>query len=356
MVDYSKWDKMDIDDDDDDGPRKPRVTKLEGPSRIVLGAQQPPAAGAAATASKDASLSAVGLDYSKWDKLEVSDDDDDDDDDEAEQDDGDAPDAELWPRTAPGSAAAEMAADAREEDALDGEEMEQLRRAQQQGLVAPPPPAPAPVAAAAAASGGPDAGAAHAALVAKLSRNGAVREAYLWSQTDIDAEVSVLLPAGTRAKQLRVELVRDPTDNVSPANERQRLRVRLQGAGSGAARVAFEGSLAYPVAQPDEEDDELAWEVVDFEGGAAGRRALRVSLRKQAVPGVVVWWSRALVDEAEVDTLALPDRKRAPRVAEHAAVWDEAQRMFRERVAAREPQIIDVPELTGPEEPPDDES
>ncbi len=38
------------------------------------------------------------------------------------------------------------------------------------------------------------------------------------------------------------------------------------------------------------------------------------------------------------------------KVAEHQAVWDEAQRMFRERVAAREPTLIDVPGLTGPGE------
>ena len=40
-IDYAKWSKTTYDDDDDDdGPRKPRVTRLEGPSTITLGAKE----------------------------------------------------------------------------------------------------------------------------------------------------------------------------------------------------------------------------------------------------------------------------------------------------------------------------
>ena len=53
------------------------------------------------------------------------------------------------------------------------------------------------------------------------------------------------------------------------------------------------------------------------------------------VHGVVIWWARALLDEPELDTLSLPDRKRAPKANEAQAVWEEAQRMFRERAAER---------------------
>ena len=34
---YAKWDSLEVEDDDDDEPRRPRVTKLEGPSRLTIG-------------------------------------------------------------------------------------------------------------------------------------------------------------------------------------------------------------------------------------------------------------------------------------------------------------------------------
>ena len=41
-------------------------------------------------------------------------------------------------------------------------------------------------------------------------------------------------------------------------------------------------------------------QVTDYEPNSlGGRRALRITLRKRALPGVVVWWTRALATEAE---------------------------------------------------------
>ena len=40
--------------------------------------------------------------------------------------------------------------------------------------------------------------------------------------------------------------------------------------------------------------------MTDYEPNSlGGRRALRITLRKRALPGVVVWWTRALATEAE---------------------------------------------------------
>ena len=37
MVNYDKWDKLDISDDEDDKPRRANVTRLEGPSKVTFG-------------------------------------------------------------------------------------------------------------------------------------------------------------------------------------------------------------------------------------------------------------------------------------------------------------------------------
>ena len=97
-TDYSKWQGMQFDDDDDDDnrPRRPRVTKLDGPTRITMGDdlsfQQPATASAAPVphttlvASAKAPSKRDGLDYSKWDKFVVDDSDDEGPDDDAGSD------------------------------------------------------------------------------------------------------------------------------------------------------------------------------------------------------------------------------------------------------------------------------
>ena len=168
-MDYSKWDSLQCDDDDDDAPLgPPRVTRLEGPARVTIGgtggaatatlqppAKQPPAAKRGA------------LDYSKWDSLDVEDDDGDDEEDEDDEED---PHARAY-----------MASRAKPSQAL--------------APAPPPPPSGAETGAvSASASAAPQS---HESVLAKLTRNGARREAYLWRQTETDVELSVIVCVGT---------------------------------------------------------------------------------------------------------------------------------------------------------------
>ena len=182
----------------------------------------------------------------------------------------------------------------------------------------------------------------HEALVAKLTRNGARRERHLWRQTQADVELSVILPAGTKAKMLKIELL--PVDSEHP---RQRFSVHWNGKGpGGASGVCFEEELAYPVEEPTGEDlapgekDDLMWELSDFET-EAHERLLRVTLRKRAVHGVVIWWTRAIEGEEALDTTTLPDRKSGAKLAAQQTVWEEAMSLFKEKVANREKIVIE---------------
>ena len=268
------------------------------------------------------------IDYSKWDRMDADDDSPDDEDgedneDENDDDDDDDDDDDGGPKDS--FRAKEGEADAYERDALDPAELQ----AANELLVAPnmsaSPPSTLPPASKAQLSAEKQ-----AALEKALTRNGAHRGNYLWRQTKTEVEISVVLAAGTRAKELSVQL-------LNPADAKQRLLVSKRGANN----PEFDGTLAYAVGQPDDDSD-LAWEVTNFGGAEPCPRLLRVTLQKQTVPGVVIWWTRAFMHEEELDPLTFPDRQHTDRVKAQQDVWEQAQHMFRDRAAAIQPQTISI--------------
>ena len=346
LTDYAKWEKMefDEDDEDDDGgkPRKPRVTKLEGPARITLGApepsiavaaRQPPPATTASTAVMPAVMAAtnsgkkaaISFDYSKWDHIDS--------------------DEELSDDAAADGIDDRYGYDREDqeddyEDPLDVGEQQRLREVMAAADVVPPPPPPsaAPL----------DPTARYEALRSALTRNGAARESYLWRQTQGEVELCVLLPPGTRARAVRPELrEQDPQAGRRQTLVLNRVGAPANGVSSGVSGVIsgggdswFVGELAYPVTQPEASDD-LTWELTDFEPDG-GRRLLHVTFQKEMPNGVTVWWERALQGEAALDTTTLPDRKWADKLAKQQDSWQEAQRMFREKVKNRKKVPIDL--------------
>jgi len=325
VTDYKKWERMVLEEDDDDRPRRPRVTRLNGPSTVTLGAPppEPPLGTGPVPHTSGRSQPRDALDYSRWDKIDISSDEDEEDDGEEEEERAES-EAAACPSPAAGSGpVAVFDADAHDVDALDPEEEAQLRQLMSQpGVAAPPPPQPAKQAL-------PTAEAVLQERTASLSRNGAAREGHLWRQTESEVELALLLPPATRAKDLRPELRPSPEPAAAAS-------VLVHRSGAGAAPL-LEVQLAYPVELPDEED-ELAWEVTDYEPDSlGGRRALRITLRKRALPGVVVWWTRALATEAEIDPLSIPGRRRAAKAEGMQSVWEQAQAMFKQKVAERAP-------------------
>jgi len=352
VTNYSKWEAMDFDrdsDEEEDKPRKPRVTKLEGPSRITLGAPEPSAAamalqtvsgpsggsgsGSLMTASTSnmpkPAAESLATSYSKWDHFK--DDDEDLSSEEEEENDAIHSDDDAEGRGVlkePAQAAlASGGLEGDEEDALDEDEHKRLREMMSAAGVPPAamPDAPPVVA---------DPTALFEARRKALTRNGAAREAYLWRQTEKEVELCVLVPAGTRARELRPEL----RESDLLLHTRQMLVVHRAGGGG----AFFEGSLAYPVAQPDTAE-ELTWELSDYEPGPTGRRLLHVTLLKEA-PDCVrnIWWERALVGEDTLDTTVLPDRKWAEKLAAQQSTWQQAQQMFRDKVAQRQRVPIEI--------------
>jgi hypothetical protein len=79
MVDYSKWDNLDLSDEEEADRGRPRVTKYKKGSTITLGPNghhctaPAPAPATAAAPVANAAARDYSSDYSKWDSLDASD-------------------------------------------------------------------------------------------------------------------------------------------------------------------------------------------------------------------------------------------------------------------------------------------
>ena len=363
------------------------VTRLDGPSTIKLGGNGgcwsavPDSQIGAPAMAKKAAAAAAGkpvphtragakksrhdrLNYAKWDHLD--DDDDDDEQEEAEMEsrleeagDHDDDRDELSPEEL-------QKAQTLLKKLQDDEEKEKKSGASSSSSAAPPPPQL------------PPAMDKFVALRAKLTRNGALcAPTHLWRQTETEVELSILLPPNTKAKDLyppqlvppQEKFIQKPDGTIITASpstmdaSKQMIvvRGRFLGAGGvasslgGATPPFFSKSLAYPVEAVETEED-LQWEVSDYESKAdGGRRVLRISFKKTVPEGVVVWWDRAFVDDPKCDTMAFPDRKRAGNIKENAEIWEEANRAFKERVMSRGKIPIDAGGEEDDEESDEDE-
>ena len=287
MVDYSKWDNLDLGNDSDEEPAaperlkgQPRVTRLEPGTTVTMGPQgitavrPPPADGAAlavadgpapAPAPAPAASVAVAaaekkkakvLDYSKWDNLAVSD----SEEEESEEDEG----LEQWAET---QEAAATAAGKRWPGMDQHPPPAAAADADPQSTAAAAPaaaPAATAEAAAAAAAAAPAAAAEAAAAAdarsSKLtaatppasSKNGGRTQCYLWSQEKEDVSVAVLAPPGTAAKAVVVQL----------SDEKIKVGLRRTKANGGSTWL-ISGQLFHPAEAP-EDPTELDWEIRDL--------------------------------------------------------------------------------------------
>ncbi|QDZ17587.1 putative HSP20-like chaperone [Chloropicon primus] len=159
-----------------------------------------------------------------------------------------------------------------------------------------------------------------------LSRNGARCGSYLWSQDRTTCTLGVIVPRGSRASEVGVEL--SGFDYLGGTKRATCLSVVHRPSGT---RVG--GDLQCPCRA--EDDDLLAnWELKDLAGSTEKERVVLVELRKVSVAdNVVVWWKRLFKgeDEPEVDINSIEDRVQGGGQS-FAEVWNEAEKMFKEKL------------------------
>lgn len=156
---------------------------------------------------------------------------------------------------------------------------------------------------------------------------GVVADRYCWSQTKETIELHVFVPIATKANQLKV--------SVSETN----VKITV-----GDTPV-LSGDWEFKVT-PEEDPD---WELTHCHS----RRAVRLLVRKAPMPGgfsVAVWWSRVLKGDPSIEVRNIQGRKGNSEKAEQfAKAWGEAHAMFRENVKNRKPIPVDCAEAEQPD-------
>jgi len=321
MVDYSKWDKLDV--SDDEAPAKPQVHRFDAPQAVTIGGKDSQGSvQIQSQASQEAEAAPARNDGNE--AMEQ------DDDEPMEPD--DEPEAGMEP------------GEDRREDVLQCRELAEraLRRGDAAEAVrllekamgmggANCPGLEDILRAARLATGGgrpvtPQEHTGQSTGSTDPASGARVGDRYAWSQTKDSLEVNVFVEEGTKAKDVDVA--------VSEA----KVNIKVRGLS------VFEGEWEYKVL-PDEDPD---WEMVS----SNGQRAVRLTVRKADLPGgmsIVVWWQRVLKGEPAIDVSKIQGRKLEASES-FAKAWKEAHIQFKDRVKNRKPVPVPVDPSDGEED------
>ena len=375
MVNYDKWDKLEVSDDEEDtASRRATVTRLDAPSRVTFGGGvgknaievasssadvvTPGAAAAAATKRAPAS-SSHGTDYARFDAIarDVSDD---------EEEAREYYEDEAWEKAHgkkkemmsfardDACANADVDADTHCNPPVSGSRTTADETARRDSVRETRTEAFSENGGVESSAPGADASATTVGgSVSELKKNGASGAsgvALMWSQTKEEVTLSVVVPPGTRASDVTVRCTSDRVEVAVTAK-------REGKTDAGGAPLRFlSDAWTHPIdpePNDDDDDDEFNgrvfgdWEVCDWDPD--GSRVVRVTARKKTIGNSLVhWWNRGVKGGAPIDVAAIAARrdnvgkKNVARAEEARRVWDEATEAFKKKIKDREKITIDV--------------
>jgi hypothetical protein len=153
-----------------------------------------------------------------------------------------------------------------------------------------------------------------------------------WSQDRCNVVLRIGLPSTCHGKDLSVTLsgtIWSYADRHSASgDQRAMLKISIK------STKLFSSRIFYPIHYSEEDDDdagEVDWSI-DYLGKD---RFITIALHK-AVPmyGVTLWWRRPFEDMEEVDIERNSDQKKQSQL--FMETWDEAHRLFRSKIASGE--------------------
>lgn len=167
-------------------------------------------------------------------------------------------------------------------------------------------------------------------LLTKLTRNGQKCERYFWSQTREMATFVVVLPSLTiRGGNIYNFSISSTGSSDVPVDGAARLSFAVSTPATGVVE-RFSFSLRYPI-KVDEDIIDGCWQLHTLP--TQQLRLLVIELHKDPIGHqLYLWWDRACVGETPIDTTKLQDRSQermAPSSVQQ--VWDEAHEEFRRR-------------------------
>lgn len=155
---------------------------------------------------------------------------------------------------------------------------------------------------------------------------------HCWDQTKTDISIRLALPVGIRARDLTVRFL---DDNSQPPGQYGVVKRVV---------VAKSESTLYDLQFPfdvESNPDSLFWEVKDAQwSGKPQGPALCLDVKKKVHDGMAVWWDKPFTTFPAVDMSLVLDEKQQAKQAELRAAWDEAHRIFKEKVKEQQPMEI----------------
>lgn len=173
----------------------------------------------------------------------------------------------------------------------------------------------------------------------------------LWSQDRNEVNISIIYDCNTIAsKDIRVKIhgalsYQDRfsavgTENIIDGVEGS--KGKLIVTAKGCDEPLLQGYTGYPVYLPQDEE-EIDWEIDVTD---SNMKMIRITLLK-AVPmqGLTVWWSRPLIHFPEIDVVSgiegrTSSNSNKDKHDQWKQSWEEAHRMFKEKIKNKEKQII----------------
>lgn len=380
-IDYSKWDKMefsDCDDDDNDASdsnqisSKPIVTRLDQPTRVTFGGKQKEVTTTTVAAPSTSAKKGYGVDYSKWDKMDYGDADDGDDDDcSGDEDDfGNPPyQGHSPPDRSPVTTKSNEVGSRGEAAGTEtkGASFPRVTKDEDVNLALQPNETAAHIAIT-------DANALDVKKLRLLTINGGTfrdpisnRDTY-WSQDRYEVILSIVFDHSLLStRDIRVCVTgafsyKDRNSATASGGGDIAHSSSCSSASKGTLTVVsgddiiLKGDLPNFVYFP-EGEEEVEWEM-DISNNDPKKGLIRITLLK-AVPmqGLTIWWRHPLLNFPEINVEtdiegrykqnnvsssssgSKHDQQAASKIKE---TWDEAHRMFREKVKNREKQVVHV--------------
>jgi hypothetical protein len=164
------------------------------------------------------------------------------------------------------------------------------------------------------------------------SRNGGVTGTFTWSQDRYDVCIRKELAPEVKAGDILIHF-----DHIES---------RLIIKNKSTKEALIEGTTRYKFEVNDDDICPVNWEIVsipDPKVDTLAHRVLEITLRKVSpIPGAVIWWKHVFVDDPEIDVTKIADRVISSTSAASASAWEEAHKMFREKIAAEHRQPIQI--------------
>jgi len=168
-----------------------------------------------------------------------------------------------------------------------------------------------------------------------------------WSQTRDDVDLYIKVPTATKAPAVSVSITgaltwKDRESAVGTSTQPLLTLTLLSSSSSPPPSLSCRLPHPVYVGDADDADAEVEalqpdWEMKTFGEG----RHVKISLKK-AVPmaGMVLWWKTPVEGGAEIDVGEIADRTKGTGTAggdgTYKEAWDEAHRMFKEKIKDKE--------------------